>query len=283
MPVGSCDYLNDQGEQVAYFVNDQGFKDLGSAEDYREMQQRYSEFLKPCVHEHAKIREGKKDEALCADCGERISLNIPDDIDQDAATYCNGRISFLRIVHDDSPSNPMTEWDGQGEIFSLNSRHINGDAERVREEIENNSDAVPLSYYEHGNCIWGVAGELNKVPGVEFQWDGVRFAGVWIPDKLALENIGNVQGEERRAKLREYAAGICEVYSQWCNGEVYGYQLETFALELDDDGDPIEEREEYCAKHDRIEDDSCYGFYGSEYVKEEALAALTSALELDAK
>ena len=67
-----------------------------------------------------------------------------------------------------------------GTILSLNRRHRNYDPAGVEDAIERNPDAVPLSYYEHGFCLWAVAGELP--PQARCPWDSVTLAGVWLPD-----------------------------------------------------------------------------------------------------
>lgn len=135
---------------------------------------------------------------------------------------------------------------------------------------------MPLSYYEHGLCRWSVQGDT--VAGEEFRFDGARMAGVWVPDELALANI-DAKGTDtatRRARLIEYAKNIVETYTQWCNGEVYGYTTELYKLALDEDGDAIEEREYYEKHSSSLEENSCWGFYGMDYAKLEATAAAHS-------
>lgn len=92
-----------------------------------------------------------------------------------------------------------------------------------------------LSYYEHGQCAWMRAnGPIT--PGVEFQWDGVRQAGVLIWENKPNE-IGGKTYEERARD----ADTFIKVYNCWCNGEGYYYCIE------DEDGEHL---------------DSCGGFFG---------------------
>lgn len=70
-------------------------------------------------------------------------------------------------------------------------------------------------YYEHGNCIWGLTG--NEVPGVEFTWDGVRYAGMLIYEGKAKHLPKDCH------QRRDLAKAILSKYTQWCNGEVYYY------------------------------------------------------------
>src|SRR5690242_20587136 len=99
-------------------------------------------------------------------------------IEQDGQTF---RIS---IYADPDAPNPLKDWCEMGTILSLNRRHPNFDPARVEEAISNNPDAVPLSYFEHGLCLWSVAGELPTA--ARCPWDSVSFAGVWLPDTETL-------------------------------------------------------------------------------------------------
>ena len=111
-----------------------------------------------------------------------------------------------------------------GTILSLNRRHGNFDPAGVEAAIESNPDAVPLSYFEHGLCLWSVAGELPA--GARCPWDSVAFAGVWLPDAETLESARNYGGRTRQHFMRKRARQACEAYTQWCNGDIYGYEVE---------------------------------------------------------
>ena len=83
---------------------------------------------------------------------------------------------------------------------------------------------MPLSYFEHGLCLWSVAGELPAA--CRCPWDSVGFAGIWLPDAETLESARNYGGRTRRHFMRKRARQACDAYTQWCNGEVYGYEIE---------------------------------------------------------
>jgi hypothetical protein len=129
----------------------------------------------------------------------------------------------IRIYADPDAPNPLKDWDEMGTILSLNRRHANFDPDGV-EAAMGDPDTVPLSYFEHGLCLWAVAGELPA--GARCPWDSVRFAGVWLPDAATLESARNYGGSTRRYFLRKRARQACEAYTQWCNGDVYGYEIE---------------------------------------------------------
>lgn len=176
----------------------------------------------------------------------------------------NGETYRISIYHDDVAGNPTEEMDGEGTIYSLNRRLISFNPSAVHDAIENNPDAVPLSYFEHGQCVWSVAGELPS--SCRCQFDSVDMAGVWIPDSTVLDEAKNYSGRTRSLFMRKRARSACETYTQWSNGEVYGYAIEKIT-ECDCD----------CPNCDGIhrEDiESCWGFYGYDDVLAEARATL---------
>jgi hypothetical protein len=116
------------------------------------------------------------------------------------------RIVFVKIEQDETSINPLEDCDGMGHIQSLNTRHSNhisqGEFEQyVTVEQDNGwhfidytpkgeqECAVVLSYFEHGRCLWDVmCGErISRCP--DMRWDGVRIAGLWLPDEACKEHI----------------------------------------------------------------------------------------------
>lgn len=172
----------------------------------------------------------------------------------------NGIDYRISIYHDADPSNPLEDWSEMGSILSLNRRHGNYDPSGVEDAVESNPDAVPLSYYEHGNCLWTVAGGLPSY--AQCRWDSVGFAGVWIPDADTLKSARNLGGFTRRAFMRKRAAQACDAYSQWCNGEVYGYTVEAVT------------ECPHCGEESAEDIDSCWGFYGFDECRAEAMGAI---------
>lgn len=178
------------------------------------------------------------------------------------------REATIEIHPDHYPENPMEEWSEMGKIYSFSKKHINSiDLDRAEELMTEKPHHVKLSYFEHGSCHWMVMGESS--PGMEFRWDGVRFAGLWIPDDDCMETInarafkgmeerpGTTFQDNRRKALLDYARDVCKTYTHWCNGDVYGYTVEL-------DGDQI---------------DSCYGFYGSDLEENGLLGQAQSVID----
>lgn len=154
----------------------------------------------------------------------------------------NSDVVIVRIEHDQDATDPM-EYEGVTKLVSFSSRHRYFEKPIDYQQFDNatnrrvwddetkrrfaNKTAFILSYFEHGSCCWSLQGT-----GPQCQWDNVQTAGLlFIPEDVA---------EESRVK---YAKGILETYTDWCNGNCYGYTFEN------DIGDQL---------------DSCWGFYGDD-------------------
>lgn len=86
-------------------------------------------------------------------------------------------------------------------------------------------------YYEHGSCIWGITEvsattlETLDVPaGVEFQWDGVRIAGLllWEPN-----------GQTKLPRTLDKRLALAQATLQGITDEMNGY------AETVDDFEPL--------------------------------------------
>ena len=176
-------------------------------------------------------------------------------IEQDGQSY------RITIYADEDAGNPLEEWGEMGSILSLNRRHANFDPGGIEQAVGSNPDAVPLSYYEHGRCLWCVAGELPAAAACP--WDSVRMAGLWLPDAGTLATAANYGGRTRQLFMRKRARQACDAYTLWCNGEIYGYEIGRVTA---CDGCQSE-------RHEPLE--SCWGFYGLESCLGEAVAAVT--------
>jgi hypothetical protein len=172
----------------------------------------------------------------------------------------DGQAYRIQVFSDPDASNPLEDWGELGTILSLNCRHRHFDSAAVEDAIEHNPDAVPLSYYEHGLCLWAVCGELPL--GARCPWDSRQFAGVWLPDTPTLAAARHYGGRTRSHFMRKRARQACEVYTQWCNGDVYGYTIERIAAC------------QACEAENATTLDSCWGIFGLDACLNEADAAL---------
>src|SRR5262249_19720549 len=108
-------------------------------------------------------------------------------VEQDGHTY------RIAVYPDGDAPNPLEDPGELGRILGLDLRHANVDPEGVAAAMEGDPDAVPLSYFEHGRCLWCVAGELPA--SARCPWDSAALAGVWLP------------GAETLASARHYGGG----------------------------------------------------------------------------
>lgn len=97
--------------------------------------------------------------------------------------------------------------------------------------------AFLLDYNEHGGIEWYLDTSDYSVP-----WNTAGFGGILIYEGYT-KHLPKTY--EERQKL---ARSILEEYNDWVNGSVYGFCIE------DENGD---------------EEDSCWGYYGWEHMKEE--------------
>lgn len=163
----------------------------------------------------------------------------------------------VRLENDPDTENPIGQsGDSRERIVSFNKKHLSyADPEEffdwtpegmvpkigLRRQLETGC-AVLLDYYEHGNCLWSLAGF-----GPQCRWDTSRGAGIyWLPTDVP---------KDQREK---YAESAMDEYSDWCNGTCYYYSIE------DDAGETI---------------DSCGGFIGSAHFMEEVKDVVESYLE----
>jgi hypothetical protein len=208
-----------------------------------------------------------------------------------------GLIAFAHIDYDQCASNPLEDCDGIGEIRSFSHNHGNFiDPDEAKAMMKKNKYIILLSYYEHGNCLWYVKDhDPTWLP--DKQWDGVEYAGIWVPDSCIMESMLPAIKYEckdkgidykslskvERANLRKdwmirQAESACEVYTQYCNGEVYWYNIEVYTIRKHENGDILDEKSDY-RKDAPVEDESCGGFYGHDEVVRAAKEALGIAPE----
>ena len=204
---------------------------------------------------------------------------VPDEIGKTQAFTDGTYICFIKLDSDDCPESP-TEWDGFGKFYSLSTRHYNYNPD-CPTLLELEPDSVPLSYFEHGQCKWGVMGSMGSMP--DFRWDGVEFAGVWQPDQYIKQEADSRElkrnTSERMEYMKEQAASACKTYTQWCNGDVYGYSIDIYKLRHHESGEVMDEEDDYRFD-DAVVEDACWGFFGYDEA-ERALNDCLDGIELE--
>lgn len=158
----------------------------------------------------------------------------------------NGKI--IKIVNDPCPESPR-EWDNFGKIlYGEKSRYILGDETasiEEMEEIHNSNKYISLSVYAYIHS--GIA--LNT-SGFSCPWDSGQCGIVCI----SKEKVRQIYNKKRISKklykqVEEILKSEIEIFSDYLNGEVYGFEI------CDKEGNCL---------------DSCYGFYSIEDCEAEA-------------
>jgi hypothetical protein len=163
-------------------------------------------------------------------------------------TFPNGATVIGYRTHDDCVDNPLESSDAMGKIHSFNTRHRNFKHPDDCKSLIGDPMNVPLAYYEHGQCMWMIAGGTEWANTPDKQWDGRAFAGIWEADDECRKTIlwkfrkwkkeNNLKKttpqqrkEQYRLIARDMAKGICEEYTAWCNGDCYVNHVEVYDKE----------------------------------------------------
>lgn len=178
----------------------------------------------------------------------------------------------MTIVTDDCPENPR-EWDNLGTLtcwhrrYNLGDRHdfpnpnafrlhladrkTTGNPDALRHAINRHYVLLPVYMYDHSGLAFSTA-------PFSCPWDSGWLGYLWVPHQKIRENYGvkRVTGPIR-AKAIAALKNELEVYEQYIQGDVYGYQIRNA------DGNEL---------------DSCYGFYGKESCEQAANEAMQCLL-----
>ena len=172
----------------------------------------------------------------------------------------------VKIYHDEDAESPRND-DDLGVMLCWHRRILLGDEQirpsdfgedlgEVREKLGEERGAaliLPVYIYEHGQ-ITITARESVYAMYPDKEWDAGQVGFIYAEEAAILKeySIESIT-EEMLEKVREVLEGEVAVYDQYLMGDVWGYVIE--GEEGDDPGD------------------SCWGFFGLEYCKEEARAA----------
>jgi len=150
-------------------------------------------------------------------------------------------------IEPDNDATPPDDWNDRDFIATTRNRYFekkgpNGeDASEVdenREELEKDYHIFPLYMYQHSGTA------LSLTP-FSCPWDSGQVGFLLVSKNDLPEGLENKQAE-----------CIIEQWNQYLSGDIWGYIIE------DGDGGEI---------------DSCWGFYGFDYCKEEAISNVPDA------
>lgn len=166
----------------------------------------------------------------------------------------------VEIFVDDNPDNPRIEWDNSGKMVCWHNRYKLGDVgnpfsttQAAQEYFdEHGSVFLPLYLYDH-------SGITMKTTEFSDPWDSGQVGYIYIdPENIRKERCIEEITPEVRSKVEASLRAEVETYDMYLTGQVYGYTI---------------------TDSNSKEVDSCWGFYGLEYAREEAQAALASTIK----
>ncbi len=159
----------------------------------------------------------------------------------------------MEIHQDDSPENPIKEWDMFGKFICWHRKYDLGNCkdfatpQEVRKYAEKTGSLLfSLYMYEHSGIALSLS---NSRYPFNDRWDAGQLGYVLVDRQEALNKLGKKRMTEKlRKRIIEIIQTEVDTYNQYLSGNVYGYILKR-------NGEQI---------------DSCWGFYGIEDVEEQA-------------
>jgi len=169
---------------------------------------------------------------------------------------------ILRIEQDENPESPR-EWDNLGTMVCFHGNYNLGDksdfenAEQLENFIENENTLIvilPIYLYDHS----GISISTNTDYPFNCNWDSGKVGYIYVTKKQVMKEYDvKTITKKTLEKVKAVLLSEIKVYDQYVRGEVYGYTI--FKNVKCDSCDHVKEAIE----------NSCWGFYGYETVKEE--------------
>lgn len=142
----------------------------------------------------------------------------------------------IEIYHDQDAESPR-DWDNLGTLAILG---YGGDEEPDTSKYPSDALYLPVYRYEHGGVVYATT-------PFSCPWDSGQTGYIYVSRPKVREeyNVKRISPQTRDKVLSVLRSEV-ETFSQWANGEVYGYiNTET--------------------------DDSCWGFFGIDHCLQEAM------------
>lgn len=142
-----------------------------------------------------------------------------------------------------------------GDTHSYSNKDFScwGDLKKQLIKDYRNDIILPIYMYDH-------SGQTVNTTGFSCTWDSGQVGFIILDRAQLLKTHGTKRIIKAfKEKLFDYLKAEVETYDQYLTGDVYGYIVE------DEDGREV---------------DSCWGYYGEEYAKEEGEAVLKYYNEL---
>lgn len=173
---------------------------------------------------------------------------VEDSVD---VTEIGDKIIISCLKYDESPRDYFEDDEGAGEFFEF--RNVESrDAKAVGLKKDKKLFYL-VDKYAHGSVHYSIS-QTHSYP--DQRWDVAHGCAIFIPcDYIQQEYRKAAKKSSESEAAAQYVAdsnSILDNYSDWCNGEVYGYSVKVF----DKSGK-------------ELEIDECWGFIGREYAETE--------------
>lgn len=174
----------------------------------------------------------------------------------------------IKVFYDYNAESPR-EWDNLGTIYS-NHRRYDPDGHSIEEIIDDETGKLDKEFvknhimlhiyaYEHSGIT------LSTSRGGQFSdsWDSGLFGIIAVSKEKAIEEYGKkICTKEVRERALKCLESEIEALDMYYTGDVYGYVIE------DEDENDI---------------DSCWGYYGSEWVDKDLIPECKSIIDSEIK
>lgn len=157
----------------------------------------------------------------------------------------------IRIESDTNCLDPRKDFDNMGIMvcwhssYNLGDEQPKEDAETYREELPEDSIALPLFLYDH-------SGLTMNTSGFSCGWDSSCVGFIYVTPETIIKEFGD-DFEESREKARLNLVSEVNIYDLSLRGQVWGYTVEKLPA---------------CDSCGHVEPeniDSCWGFFGEDY------------------
>lgn len=179
------------------------------------------------------------------------------------------KVGSLRVsIHQDTDAQSPRKDDNLGTMVCWHRNYKLGDDHEFKtpgdfeesDDYKNVAIILPLRLYDHSGITMSVgSGPSPFDPG---GWDSGQVGWIYVTKQKVRSEYGGRCTKKALAKAEEVLRGEVETYDQLLTGDVYGFTIE------DEDGNDV---------------DSCWGFFGIEYVRTEARSAAEYEIKHEAE
>lgn len=182
----------------------------------------------------------------------------------------------LKTIQDTDAQCPLTDWDNFFKFYSCHKRYYSGldtiedkKGNSFKDEVFNSHEEIK-NFMEKEGHVWikvymyDHGGVTISTKPFSCRWDSGIFGYMYATKKDILDAFGGkILTKALRKRAEEHMEKfVNETWDAYFTGEVYGFKI------TDEDGEEL---------------DSCWGFYGEKYAREEGENIIAAYEEEDSK